>query len=156
VSDTRPQPSARADSSAAELLATQPTPSQGETKPHDPASLQAETAPNGGIPPKGPPASTVASSAQEPRRPGGTEPPPFDVEEFVREAEDRKRGAKTVREISALGSSIRQLRERGVPFGAIHRGLQERNLVSCSRSRFDELCAALFPDLIGKARPSDG
>lgn len=114
----------------------------------------------GAIPPGLPPAPVVASCPEEPKptpgRSEGVQPPLLDVEEFIREAEDRKRGAKTMREVKALADYIRQLRQREVPFGAIHRGLKERGLVTCSRSRFDEICENLFPDLIDPKRRSNG
>lgn len=124
--------------------------------PAGPAEVATQA--GGAVPPGLPPAPVVASCPEEPKptpRPtpsDNTPPPLLDVEEFIREAEDRKRGAKTLREIKALADSIRQLRQRGVPFGAIHRGLKERGLVTCSRSRFDEICDDLFPDLIDSKR----
>lgn len=78
--------------------------------------------------------------------------PPFDVEEFVREAEDRKRGAKVMREVKSLEQEIRAVQRRGVPCSAIHRGLKKRGLVTCSHTRFGDVCSELFPDIFGKPR----
>lgn len=126
------------------------------SQPAGPAEVA--TRDGGAVPPGLQPAPVVASCPEEPKptpspMPSDDAPPPLlDVEEFIREAEDRKRGAKTMREIKALADYIRQLHQRGVPFGAIHRGLKERGLLTCSRSRFEEICAHLFPDLFDPER----
>ena len=131
---------------------------EGLAPSQPPRPAEVATQAGGAVPPGLPPRPVVASSPEEPKptprpTPSGNAPPPLlDVEEFIREAEDRKRGAKTMREIKALADSIRQLRQRGVPFGSIHRGLKERGLLTCSRSRFDEICANLFPDLLDPKR----
>ena len=126
------------------------------SQPARPAEVMTQA--GGAVTPGVPPRPVVASGPEEPKpapkpTPSDNAPPPLlDVEEFIREAEDRKRGAKTMREIKAMADSIRQLRQRGVPFGSIHRGLKKRGLLTCSRSRFDEICANLFPDLLDPKR----
>jgi hypothetical protein len=94
----------------------------------------------------------VSSASEEPelekRR---TQPPLLDIEEFIREVEENKRGAKLKQEITDLGDYIKELANRGIPIGPIYKGLKRRELVSCSQSRFGELCGELFPDLYGSA-----
>lgn len=120
------------------------------------ASPERKTEAGHGAPPRLPPASEALACPDEPDRSNRSKKPPLDIEAFVQEAEDRKRGARTLQEIRSLADDIKQLHERGVPFGAIHRGLKERALISCSRSRFDEICADLFPDLVKPSRRGNG
>ena len=126
-----------------------PTESQASLQANRPAA-KAETPAGGEYPPRLPPAVAVASCPEEPKR-YERMPPPLDIEEFIRDVEERKRGAKTMREIRSLGDFIKEVAQRGVPLGKIYEGLKRKDLVSCSRSRFVELCAELFPDLFGSA-----
>ena len=127
-----------------------PTESQASMQANRSAA-KAETPAGGGYPPRLPPAVANANCPEEPKRREGIQPSPLDIEEFIREVQERKRGAKTMREIKSLGDYIRELVHRGVPLGPIYEGLKRRDLVSCSRSRFGEICAELFPDLFGPA-----
>lgn len=123
-----------------------PTASQASSQAN-PSSANGETQTGGGYPPRRPPTDVAASCPEQPKRGEGMQPPPLDIEEFIREVEERKRGAKTMREIKSLGDDISELVQRGVPLGPIYEGLKRRGLVSCSRSRFGELCVELFPAL---------
>jgi hypothetical protein len=111
-----------------------------------------ETQVGGNQPPRRPPVDAISSSPEEPEpNKKGARPPSLDIEEFIREVEETKRGAKTKRQIISLGDDIKELANRGVPIGKIYDGLKRRNLVSCSRSRFGEICAELFPELFDSA-----
>ena len=125
-----------------------PTESQVSCQTNRPSAKE-ETQTAGRYPPRLPPTATVASCPEEPKLGESVPPPLLDIEEFMREVEERKRGAKTMREIKSLGDYIQELLQRGVPLGPIYEGLKRRGLVSCSRSRFGEICAELFPDLFG-------
>ena len=85
-------------------------------------------------------------------------PPLTSTKGSFRKLRPKARAAKTLREdIDPLAGCHRTVSSiRGVPFGAIHRGLKERALISCSRSRFDEICADLFPDFFKPSRRGNG
>lgn len=150
-----PVPSSSPTARPSEVAPKSTNPADEELALSQPAGpTEVTTEAGGAVPPGRPPASVLASSPEEPKpRPSDGAPPPLlDVEEFIREAEDRKRGAKTMREIKALAEYIREIRERGIPVASIHAGLKEKGLVTCSRSRFDEICAELLPDLFEPKR----
>ena len=99
-----------------------------------------------------PPADAIASAPDEPApEKKTTQPPLLDIEDFIRDVEESKRGAKTRRQIISLGDDIKELANRGVSIGSIYKGLKTLELVSCSQSRFGELCGELFPDIFGSA-----
>lgn len=77
---------------------------------------------------------------------GGEPPLQIDVGEFLAEAAAERRGAKFKREVLQVEREIRAVWGQ-VPAGSIHRGFAKRGLITCGRSRFDELCKELFPDL---------
>ena len=115
-----------------------------------------------GIKPPGPPSppSTTASEEEStmpkpPQKKEEAQDPPFDLEEFIKEAKEHARGAAVTREIKALEQEIRHLLPR-IPLIAIHRGLDKRELISCSHTRFGEVCRQLFPDAFEQLSSSGG
>ena len=128
-----------------------PKPSQASAQAERSTDRQ-EPQSGGNQPPRRPPADAISSASDEPEpEKKRTQPPLLDIEEFIREVEESKRGAMTRRQIISLGDYIKELANCGVPIGPIYKGLKKRGLVSCSRSRFGELCCELFPDIFGSA-----
>jgi len=151
---TSPKP----PSFSAEPLTIPPEPGLPSREPNvDLPGLMTDTGAAGGKPPTRPPVQPSPAADTPPKptaKPTEVKLPklPFDMDEFVREAEEHKRGATVMREVKALEDVIRDLHRRGVPLGAIHRGLAKREMVGCSRTRFGEVCGELFPDIFGKHR----
>jgi hypothetical protein len=116
------------------------------------ATTKEETQTGGNEPPRRPPSNAISSAPDGPEPvKRGAQPPHFDIEEFIREVEENKRGAKLRQEIKCLGDEIKELANRGIPIGPIYKGLKRRELVTCSQSRFGEICGELFPDLFGSS-----